>query len=132
MINLKDKIPTKTYYLINLGNSKINNDGTYENEFPPEFVNAIGEKYIEVRYCYATFDKYLVADAVLHSDFIKRDNYLDSTVSIINVLNNGAKPDKYLYPEGASKKFKIWFSNLKGEIIIPDSFQMKMLLIYYT
>lgn len=122
---------TKTYYLIDLQNSKDLN-GEYENEFPPEFVNARGDKWIEVRYCFATFDKYLVADVVLHSDFIKRDSYLDHAVSVINVLNNGAKPDKYLYPEGSSKKFKIWFTNLKGERVIPDSFQMKMLLTYST
>ncbi len=122
---------TKTYYLIDLQNSKDLN-GEYENELPPEFVNARGDKWIEVRYCFATFDKYLVADVVLHSDFIKRDSYLDHAVSVINVLNNGAKPDKYLYPEGSSKKFKIWFTNLKGERVIPDSFQMKMLLTYNT
>ncbi len=119
----------KTYYLCDLQNS-INIDGTYENEFPPEFTYAKGDKWVEVRYCFATFDKYLVADVVLHADFIKRDSYLDHTVSVINVLNNGAKPDKYLYPEGASKKCRIWFTNLKGEKVIPDSFQLKMLLIY--
>ncbi len=126
-----EKKTTKTYYLIDLQNSK-NLDGEYENELPPEFVNARGEKWIEVRYCFATFDKYLVADVVLHSNFIKRDSFLDCAVSVINVLNNGAKPDKYLFPEGSNKKFKIWFTNLKGEKVIPDSFQMKMLLIYNT
>lgn len=120
---------TKTYYLIDLENSK-NLGEEFENELPPEFVNARGDKWIEIRYCFATFDKYLVADVVLHSDLIKRDSYLDHAVSVINILNNGAKPDKYLYPEGSSKKFKIWFTNLKGVKVIPDSFQMKMLLIY--
>ena len=52
----------KTYYLINLKESNIVDDGIYENTFPPEFVDAKGEKFIEVRYCYATFDNYLVAD----------------------------------------------------------------------
>ena len=120
----------KTYYLIDMANSKIINENEFENEFPPEFVNARGDKWIEIRYCFATFEKYLVADAVLHSDFIKRDSYLDHAVSVINVLNNGAKPDKYLYPEGSPKRFKIWFTNLNGDKIKPDSFQMKMLLIY--
>ena len=103
----------KTYYLINLKESNIVDDGIYENTFPPEFVDAKGEKYIEVRYCYATFDNYLVADAVLHSDLIKRDAYLDSSISVINILNNGAKPDKYLYPEGASRKFKILMTEIE-------------------
>ena len=121
----------KTYFLINLKESTVIDDGIYENTLPPEFADARGEKFIEVRYCYATFDNYLVADAVLHTDLIKRDAYLDSSVSVINVLNNGAKPDKYLYPEGASRKFKVWFTNLNGEKIVPDAFQMKMLLIYW-
>ena len=121
----------KTYFLINLKESTVIDDGIYENTLPPEFVDAKGEKFIEVRYCYATFDNYLVADAVLHTDLIKRDAYLDSSVSVINVLNNGAKPDKYLYPEGSSRKFKVWFTNLNGEKIVPDAFQMKMLLIYW-
>ena len=105
-------------------------NGVFENSLPSEFADARGEKFIEVRYCYATFDNYLVADAVLHTDLIKRDAYLDSSVSVINVLNNGAKPDKYLYPEGSSRKFKVWFTNLNGDQIIPDAFQMKMLLIF--
>ena len=120
----------KTYYLIDLATSIETSDGVYENSLPPEFVNARNDKFIEVRYCFATFDKYLVADAVLHSDLIKRDAYLDSTISVINVLNNGAKPDKYLIPEGSSRKFKIWFTDLNGNLIKPDAFQMKMLLIY--
>lgn len=124
---------TKTYFLVDKNEARDLGDGVYEFDFPPEFYGASGSKWIEVRYCYALFNGgYLVADSVLHSDFIKRDNYLDSAVSVINVLNNGAKPDKYLYPEGATKRFKIWFSNLKNEKVIPDDFQMKMLLIYYS
>ena len=124
------KAPRKTYYLIDLPTSIETSAGVYENSLPPEFVNARNAKFIEIRYCFATFDKYLVADAVLHSDLIKRDAYLDSTISVINVLNNGAKPDKYLIPEGSSRKFKIWFTDLNGNLIKPDAFQMKMLLIY--
>ena len=122
----------KTYFLIDLKNSKNIGNGVYENEFPPEFINARGDKWVEIRYCFALTEKgYLVADMVLHSDLIKRDGYLDNTVSVINVLNHGAKPDKYLIPEGSSKYFRIWFSKLNGDKVEQiDGFQMKMLLIY--
>ena len=119
----------KTYYLIDKVNSTEVESGVYENDFPIEFADARGNKWIEVRYCFAIFDKYLVSDIVLHSDFIKRDAYLDSAVSVINSINNGGHPDKYLYPEGAPKRFRIWFTDLNGERLVPDKFQMKMLLV---
>lgn len=126
----------KTYFLIdsetceyvteNIANGKTK----YEFNFPIEFYAAKGDKWVELRYCYALFDKYLMSDIVLHSDLIKRDNYLDSSISVINVLNNGAKPDKYLIPPGSSKHFSVWFTDLKGQNMKPDCFQIKMLLIY--
>ena len=122
----------KTYFLIDKVTSLNIDDeeGIYENEFPIEFTNAVGDKWIEVKYCYATFEKYLVSDMVLHADFIKRDSYLDHAVSVINFINNGARPDKYLFPEGSYKRFRIWFTDLDGNRVIPDAFQMKMLLIH--
>ena len=129
---------TKTYFLIDKPSSvdvgSITDDkmyeGVYENAFPIEFANAVGDKWIEVRYCFAVFEKYLVSDIVLHADFIKRDAYLDHAVSVINFINNGARPDKYQFPEGAYKRFRIWFTDLNGNRVVPDSFQMKMLLVH--
>ena len=66
---------------------------------------------------------------MFHSDLIKRDSFLDHAISIINVLNYGAKSDKYFYPEGSPKRFKIWFTDLNNRIVIPDTFQVKMFLI---
>lgn len=125
----------KTYFLVDSVSCNSiqydkDNNKIYEFTLPIEFYTAKNDKYIEVRYCYALFDGYMLSDAVLHSDFIKRDNYLDSTVSVINVLNNGAKPDKYLIPEGSSKYFKVWFTNLENVKINPNCFQLKLLLIY--
>ena len=127
----------KTYFLIDkpgsvdIGKLTDNSafDGIYENELPIEFANATCDKWIEVKYCFATFKKYLVTDMVLHADFIKRDAYLDHAVSVINFINNGARPDKYSYPVGAPRRFRIWFTDLDGNRVVPDSFQMKMLLI---
>lgn len=132
----------KTYFLVDSETCKSvtggkQYDGTdtgavYEFQFPIEFYSAKNDKWLEVRYCYALFDGYLMSDIVLHSDFITRDAYLDSSVSVINVLNNGAKPDKYLIPEGSPKFFHVWFTNLRGERMTPNAFQLKMMLIYST
>lgn len=105
---------------------------TYKTDFPPEFISARGKKYISVRLCWATVDNYLVGDLCLHADFIKRDAYLDHFVNIVNVINGGDKPDKYEYPECTSKSFNIWFTDLKGNKIIPDTFILKLLLTYET
>lgn len=119
----------KTYFLFDKNECVEVSEGVYECNLPSEFAAAIGEKWFVVRYCFATFDKYLIGDVVLHSDLIKRDSYLDHAISVINVLNNGAKPDKYFYPEGSPKRFKIWFTDLNNKKVIPDAFQVKMLLI---
>ena len=110
----------KTYYCTSDSHS----------EFPPEFVSAIGEKYIEVRLCWATVNNTLVGDLMLHADFIKRDAYLDHFVNIVNVINGGASPDKYAYPECSSKDFNVWFTDLKGNRVDVDAFVLKLLLVY--
>ena len=46
------------------------------------------------------------------------------------ILISGLKPDKYEYPECAPRKFKVWFTDLKGNVVIPDSFVLKLLLMY--
>ena len=112
----------KTYYATD----------TLHSEFPPEFVSAIGEKYIEVRLCWATVNNILVGDLMLHADFIKRDTYLDHFVNIVNVINNGASPDKYSYPECSSKDFNVWFTDLKGNKVDVDAFVLKLLLVYQS
>ncbi len=131
---------TKTYFLVDsktcssvdTKSGGASDAGKYEFTFPIEFYSAKNDKWLEVRYCYALFDGYLMSDVVLHSDFISRDAYLDSAVSVINVLNNGAKPDKYLIPEGSSKFFHVWFTDLRGKPMTPTCFQLKMMLIYET
>ena len=64
-------------------------------------------KWFIVRYCFATFNKYLIGDVVLHPGLIERDSYQYHAISVINVLNYVVKPDKYFYPEGSPKRFKI-------------------------
>ena len=113
----------KTYFITN----------TLESTFPPEFVAARGPKYIVVRYCCATIgdEGYQPYDLALHASFIMRDASLDHFVDIINVMDNGSKASKYLYPENAPKTFKVWFTTITGEPInLPIDFVLKLLLIY--
>ena len=120
MNNSVSKI-VKTYFATN----------TLESNFPPEFINARGKKFIVVRGCVATINNgYIVSDLCLHASFIMRDAYLDHFVNFVNNIDNGSKPDKYEYPENAPKSFRVWFSDLEGNEIVPDAFILKLLLIY--
>ena len=120
---MNNKQIVKTYLVTN----------TLETKFPPEFLAAKGKKYIVVRYCVATIgeDAYMPYDLCLHADFICRDNYLDSFVDVVNVIDNGAKHSKYEYPENGKKTFKVWFTTITGEPVnLPIDFVLKLLLIY--
>ena len=120
---MNNKQVVKTYFCTN----------SLESTFPPEFIAAKGKKYIVVRYCVATIgeDAYMPYDLCLHADFICRDNYLDSFVDVVNVIDNGSKPSKYEYPENGKKTFKVWFTDIQNnKINLPIDFVLKLLLIY--
>ena len=120
---MSEKQIVKTYFITN----------TLESTFPVEFTNATGDKYIVVRYCVATIgdDGYQPYDLCLHADFIVRDQYLDHFVDVVNVIDNGSKPSKYLYPVNGKKTFRVWFTDINNNPInIPIDFVLKLLLIY--
>ena len=122
---MTEKRIVKTYFVTN----------TLETNWPPEFINATGRKWIVVRYCCATIgeDGYQPYDLCLHADFIARDNYLDSFVDIVNVIDNGSKPSKFEISENAKKSFRVWFTTIDGTPInLPIDFVLKLLLIYET
>ena len=117
----------KTYFATN----------TLESNFPVEFTNAIGKKWIVVRGVVATINNgYIVSDLCLHASFIMRDNYLDSFVDFCNNIDSGSKPPKYEYPSNAPKTFRVWFTSMETDEngnfieIVPDAFILKLLLIY--
>lgn len=122
---MSEKRIIKTYFITN----------TYETNFPPEFINATGRKWIVVKYCVVTIgdEAYLPYDLALHADFIERDAYLDHFVDVINIIDNGSKPSKYEISENAKKSFKVWFSTIDNEPVnLPIDFVLKLLLIYET
>ena len=71
----------KTYFVLDKNECVDVREGLYERNFPSESAEAIDEKLFVVRYCSATFNKYLIGDLVFHSDLINRVSYLDHAVS---------------------------------------------------
>ena len=113
----------KTYFCTN----------TLETNFPPEFINSIGRKWIVVRGCVATINNgYIVSDLALHADFIYRDAYLDHFVNFVNNIDSGSKHDKYEYPANGKKTFNVWFTDIQMNPVEVDAFVLKLLLIYET
>ena len=119
---LRQRETVKTYFVTR----------SLESTLPPEFVAARGKKFIVVRYCVAEVgdDGYMPYDLCLHADFIKRDDYLDHFVDVVNIIDNGSKPSKYEYPENGPKTFKIWFTMMDGTPVTVSDFILKLLLIY--
>ena len=120
---MTEKRIVKTYFVTN----------TLETNWPPEFINSTGKKWVVVRYCCATIgqDAFQPYDLALHADFIMRDAYLDHFVDICNVIDSGSKPSKYEIPSNAKKSFKVWFTTIDGTpVTLPIDFVLKLLLIY--
>ena len=108
---------TKTYLITN----------TLETSFPPDFLNSKNKKYIQFRWCRGLWKGKLVGDISLHADFICRDRYMDSMVCYIN--DDQGKYEKYEY-NSTSRKFKVWFKDIKGNPVEPEAFTLKLMLIY--
>ena len=104
-----------------------------ENRFPPEFIQSKNPRIIKVISCKLNYLGFLVGDVKVHASFIERDHYTHTVCVtyyfciMANSTNNYAK--KYDY-KSLRQDFKIWFTDLKNNIIEPDSFLLEMLLIY--
>ena len=98
-----------------------------ENRFPPEFIQSKNPRIIKVISCKLNYLGFLVGDVKVHASFIERDHFDDYFCTMANSTNNYVK--KYDY-KSLRQDFKIWFTDLKNNIIEPDSFLLEMLLIY--
>ena len=98
-----------------------------KNRFPSEFIQSKNERKIKVISCKLTYEGFTVSDVKVHASFIERDHYDDYFCIMANSTNNYAK--KYDY-KSLRQDFKIWFTDLKNNIIEPDSFLLELLLIY--
>ena len=124
---------TKTYFWVSKETSleaKNNQESqVFTFNFPPEFIASRNPKWIVIEECKATMKDTLVGDVVLHADFIHRDHYLDYACCFVNEEAN-KDTAKYELDAQLNKTFKLWFTDLHGEVVDMDAFVFRALLIY--
>lgn len=99
-----------------------------DNKLPDAFANSTNRKYISFQYCRATCDGYLDGETEVHCSFIQRDEYCDSLVWYANLVPVDDNR-KYEYV-GTKRDFKVWFTDARGNEIIPDNFTLFLKLEY--
>ena len=109
---------TKTYFHFN----------TTEFELPYEFIASKNKKYIVVQYVACTYKEYVVGDVMFHSDIVQRDEYLNGFIMMANKRQTRYR--KYEFPTTTKRNYKVWFTDLKGNVIEPDAFVVSCLLIF--
>ena len=124
---------TKTYFWVSKETSQEFKSGKDSQQFtfnfPPEFVASRNPKWIVIEECKATMKDALVGDVILHADFIHRDHYLDYACCFVNEEAN-KDTAKYELDSQIRQSFKLWFTDLHGEIVDMDAFVFRALLIY--
>ena len=104
-------------------------DGKFTFNFPPEFIASRNPKWIVIEECKATMKDTLIGNVILHADFIHRDHYLDYACCFVNEEAN-KDAAKYELDAQTRTTFKLWFTDLHGEIVDLDAFVFRSLLIY--
>ena len=125
---------SKTYFWVSKETSreyKLNAKDALRFTFnlPPEFIASRNQKWIVIEECKATMKDALVGDVILHADFIHRDHYLDYACCFVNEEAN-KDTAKYELDAQIRSTFKLWFTDLHGEIVDLDAFVFRALLIY--
>jgi hypothetical protein len=125
---------TKTYFWVSKNTSDEIKSGktdtkTFTFQFPPEFIASRNQKWIIIEECKATFKEQLVGDVLMHADFIHRDHFLDYACCFVNEQAN-KDTAKYECDSLTTKQFKLWFTDLYGELVDLDAFVFRALLIY--
>ena len=124
---------TKTYFWVSKETSIEAKNGKDSLEFtfnfPPEFIASRNPKWIVIEECKATMKDTLVGDVLLHADFIHRDHYLDYACCFVNEEAN-KDTAKYELDAQIRSTFKLWFTDLHGELVDMDAFVFRALLIY--
>ena len=98
-----------------------------DNRFPSEFIQSKNPRITKVISCKVNYLGFLVGDVKVHASFIERDHYDDYFCTMANANNDYVK--KYEY-KSYRQDFKIWFTDMKNNIIEPDSFLLELLLVY--
>ena len=123
--NVNRPIVTKTYFYVQgAGDSP---SKYYERKWPHEFMFSKNPKYIHVIHCRCIFSNALVGDFMLHASFVERDNYLDSFICFTNTVL--CKYKKYEVNH-VKDHFRIWFTDLNGNLINVQQFVLELMLEY--
>lgn len=124
-LRVERPIITKTYFYVQgAGNSP---SKYYERKFPHEFMFSKNSKFIHVIHCRCLFSNAMVGDVMLHASFIERDNYLDSFICFTNTMLTKYKKYEVTKPKDT---FKIWFTDLMGNLINVQQFVLELMLEY--
>ena len=115
----------KTYYYVQ--GAGLSPTKYYERKFPHQFIISRNPKFIHVIHCRCLFSDSIVGDIMLHCSFIERDNYLDSFVCFTNTILTKYKKYEVTKPKDT---FKIWFTDLNGNLINVQQFVLELMLEY--
>ena len=116
---------TKTYFYVQgAGDSPSKH---YERKWPHEFVFSKNPKFVHVIHCRCLFSNAMVGDVMLHASFVERDNYLDSFICFTNTILTKYKKYEVTRPK---ETFKIWFTDLNGNLINVQQFVLELMLEY--
>ena len=102
---------------------------TLNTKFPPAFVASKDKKNIQIKWCRALYNGKLVGDIRVHADFVQRDTYLDHFICFTNVGESQKYISKYNYI-GTKSDFNIWFTDMKGNPVEVDAFELTLLLTF--
>ena len=123
-----------------MNNSKTSGHCKWTFRFPEEFIHSVNPRFIEVHNITLACNGVdstsgaptrILGDIMLHSSFIKRNDYLDKSVMICNQMRTKFK--KYAYTS-AEQTFDVWFTsfinpNWRAEFE-KTTFIIEMMLIY--
>jgi len=107
----------KTYYCVSTSNSR----------FPMDFNTSMRPKFIHVMHCRTISRDYLTGDIQLHASFIQRDGHMDDFVCFTNTVLTKYK--KYAFT-GNRPDFRLWLTNMQGEVVIVAGFILELMLEY--
>ena len=100
---------------------------TEETKLPDEFLVSKNVKYIHVLHCRCVYNEGLAGDIELHASFIQRHDFRDSFVCYTNTILTKYKKYEVVRPKPT---FKVWFTNMNGEKVDVQNFNLELMLEY--
>ena len=126
----------KTYFYTSTTETKLPDEFLVSKN--PKFIHVIhcrcrynehlvGDKFIHVIHCRCRYNEHLVGDIELHASFIQRHEYRDSFVCYTNTILTKYKKYEVVRPKPT---FKVWFSDMNGEKVDVQNFNLELMLEY--